>query len=357
MKGKYNAVDLFAGAGGITEGMKHAGFNVVMATDIDHHFSTIHRRNHPDVPFLEKDITLWSPKLFRFLCNGHHIHVVSGGPPCQGFSLNGSRNIADPRNQLFKHYIKILHVLNPEFFFMENVTGILSMKAKRGEKFIDHVMNEFKKLEGYKIEYRIINMADYGVPQTRKRVLIIGNRLDIPIDNCLPEVEFGPGKKYPYEMAGKHIMDLADKPDNSVPNHRRMKHSSDVIETMKLVNEGEYMPKHINNGSAKKKTFQTVYRRVDRNKPAPTMVPGHMAFPIHPTQHRSLTVREAARLQTFKDEYVFSDEQFPIPTVPQGLAVGNAVPPLFVERLGKKILGLLQSKVKPSERKELKEHF
>lgn len=76
--GKYNAVDLFSGAGGITEGLKNAGFNVAMATDIDHDYATAHRRNHPDVPFLEKDITLITPELFRFLCNGHHIHLVSG---------------------------------------------------------------------------------------------------------------------------------------------------------------------------------------------------------------------------------------------------------------------------------------
>lgn len=354
---KYNAVDLFAGAGGITEGMKRAGFNVVMATDIDHHFSTIHRLNHPDVPFLEKDITLWSPKLFRFLCNGHRIHVVTGGPPCQGFSLNGTRNIADPRNQLFKHYIKILRILNPEFFFMENVLGILSIKTKTGEKFIDEVMKEFKKLDGYIVDFRIINMADYGVPQTRRRVLIIGNRLGIPADDCLPIAEYGPRRKYPYEAVGKYIMDLADAPDDSVPNHRRMKHSPEVIKTMNIVREGEYMPKHIRDDSGKKKTFQTVYRRVDRNKPAPTMVPGHMAFPIHPTQNRSLTVREAARIQTFQDDYVFGNAKYPVPTVPQGLAVGNAVPPLFVEKLGKKILELLKAKVKPSERKELREYF
>lgn len=222
MKEKYNAVDLFAGAGGITEGMKNAGFRVVMATDVDHYFSTIHRRNHPDVPFLEKDITLWSPELFRFLCNGHHVHVVSGGPPCQGFSMNGSRDVDDPRNELFKHYVKILKVLDPEFFFMENVPGMLSMKTKTGEKFIEYVMREFKKLEGYVVEYRIINMADYGVPQTRKRLLIIGNRLGVPIDQCLPEAEYGPGKKYPYEAAGKYIMDLVDIANEAVPNHRRI---------------------------------------------------------------------------------------------------------------------------------------
>jgi DNA (cytosine-5)-methyltransferase 1 len=357
MKEQYNSVDLFAGAGGITEGMKRAGFRVVMATDIDHHFSTIHRRNHPDVPFLEKDITQWSPKLFRFLCNGHHIHVVSGGPPCQGFSMNGSRKIDDPRNELFKHYVKILKILNPEFFFMENVPGMLSLKTNSGEKFITYVMREFKKLKGYAVEYRIVNMADYGVPQTRRRLVIIGNRLGIPIEDCIPKAEYGPGKAKPYEPSGRYIMDLADVPDNLVPNHRRMNHSEAVVETMKLVKEGEYMPKHIRNDSKKKKTYQTVYRRVDRTKPAPTMVPGHMAFPIHPTQHRSLTVREAARIQTFPDNYVFGDKDMFIPTVPQGLAVGNAVPPLFAEKLGRKLLGILSSKVKPSKQRESKEYL
>lgn len=117
------------------------------------------------------------------------------------------------------------------------------------------------------------------------------------------------------------------------------------------------MPKHIQSDPEKKKTFQTVYRRVDRNKPAPTMVPGHMAFPIHPTDNRSLTVREAARLQTFRDDYVFSNTGWVIPTVPQGLAVGNAVPPLFVEKLGKKLLDILAEKVKPSAQENSKKRF
>ncbi|MGH9910747.1 MAG: DNA cytosine methyltransferase, partial [Nitrososphaerales archaeon] len=312
---------------------------VIMATDIDHDFATAHRRNHPDIPFLEKDITLFSPDFFKFICNGHHVHLVSGGPPCQGFSMNGNRDTDDPRNKLFKHYVKILKVLNPEFFFMENVTGMLSMKNKNGERFIDEVMRDFKKLRGYTVDYKVINMADYGVPQTRKRVVMIGNRLGFSIDECIPVPEYGEDRKYKYEKSGKYIMGLVNVPEQALPNHRRMNHNESVVRTMSMVKEGHYMPKDLPKDSIKKKTFQTVYRRVDRNKPAPTMVPGHSAFPIHPTENRSLTFREAARLQTFRDDYVFYGT-----TIKQGLAVGNAVPPLFVQRLGEHLLNLLKTK-------------
>ena len=337
MNGIFNAIDLFSGAGGITEGLKEAKFNVVMATDIDHDFATAHRRNSPGIPFLETDITKISPEMFKYFCNGHQVHLVSGGPPCQGFSLNGTRDADDPRNKLFKQYFKILKILNPEFFFMENVLGMMSLQNKNGIKFIDYVMAEFKKLKGYHVDYRIVNMADYGVPQSRKRVVIIGNRLGLSIDECLPEPEYGTGRKFPYEKCGKYIMDLVSVPEGALPNHRVMNHSKDVIRTMRLVKEGKYMPKNLGNNGPKKKTFQTVYRRLDRNKPAPTMVPGHSAFPIHPTQDRSLTFREAARIQTFRDDYEFFGT-----TIAQALAVGNAVPPLFAKKLGQNLLTLLQ---------------
>ena len=335
---KFNAIDLFSGAGGITHGLTDADFKVIMATDINHNFATSHRRNMPKVPFLEVDITKITPETFRSICNAHHIHLISGGPPCQGFSLNGKREWEDPRNELFKHYLKILKIFNPEFFFMENVLGMLSLKNGKGDLFIDQVISEFKKLKGYDVGYKIINMADYGVPQLRKRVIIIGNRLGLSIDECLPEAKYGPGKEHPYETSEKHIMDLVSMPEGSIPNHRRMNHSKDVIKTMSLVKEGKYMPKDQKHSDLKKKIFQTVYRRVDRKKPAPSMIPGHSAFPIHPTENRSLTFREAARIQTFRDDFEFfgtNDDQ--------GLAIGNAVPPLFVKQLGEHILGILKT--------------
>ena len=339
--GKFHAIDLFSGAGGITQGLLDADYDVVMATDINHNFATAHRRNSPEVPFLETDITKITPEMFRFLCNGHHIHLISGGPPCQGFSLNGKREGGDPRNKLFNHYVKILKIFNPEFFFMENVLGMLSLKNEKGKLFIEQVISEFKKLKGYNVDYRIINMADYGVPQLRKRVIIIGNRLGLSMDECLPEAEYGPGRKYPHEKCGKYIMDLVKIPEgtNEFPNHRRMDHSKDVQKTMSLVKEGKYMPKNLKQKGPKKKTFQTVYRRVNRDKPAPSMIPGHSAFPIHPTENRSLTFREAARIQTFPDYFEFFGT-----TIDQALAVGNAVPPLFVKKLGEHIKNLLKEK-------------
>lgn len=332
------AVDLFSGAGGITEGLKNAGYSVIMATDIDQDFSAAHRHNHPDVPFLERDITELTPKEFSKsiratpFVNGHPIHVLSGGPPCQGFSMTGRRNSDDPRNQLFQHYIKVLKELKPQFFFMENVTGMLTMKQSNGEKFFDNIMTEFrKKLPGYEIDYKVVNMAEYGVPQKRRRVIVLGNRLGIPVEECFPKPDHTEDE---YETVWDHIKDLTKVDNDEIPNHRRMNHSKQIVERMSKVKAGNYIAKRKSN---QMQTFQCVYQRLEKDKPAPTLVPGHSAFPIHPVEHRSLTFREAARLQTFPDEMVFYGSQ-----IKQGLAVGNAVPPLFAEKLGKRIAQLIR---------------
>ena len=339
------AVDMFSGAGGITQGLKQAGYSVIMATDIDKDFSTAHRHNHPNVPFLERDITELTPKEFSKsiratpFVNGHPIHLVSGGPPCQGFSMTGRRKSDDPRNQLFQHYLNVLKELKPQFFFMENVTGMLSMKqtasGKKGE-FFDHIMDMFRKvLPEYEIDYRVINMADYGVPQTRRRVIILGNRLGIPIDECFPKPDH---TEDDYETVWDNIKDLTKIENDGIPNHRRMNHSKQIVERMSKVKSGKYIKKRRSN---QKQTFQCVYQRLEKDKPAPTLVPGHSAFPIHPVEHRSLTFREAARLQTFPDDMEFFGSQ-----IQQGLAVGNAVPPMFAEKLGKRIAELVREKSK-----------
>lgn len=347
-----NAVDLFAGAGGITLGLDRAGFRIVLANDIDHWASSAHRRNHPEVPFVERDITKISAKTFKELCNSHKIHLVSGGPPCQGFSMTGARRPGDARNELFKHYIRILKSLNPNFFFMENVKGLLSMKTKEGEKIIDRMMKSFRTLKGYIVDYRVFNFADYGVPQTRERVIFIGNRMGYTFSETVPPQTHskepnmtlnGKGLER-WVKVGETIMDLAGKPSGYLPNHAIMNHSKTVRERMSLIPEGEMIPKKFPKGKEhlKKKSFQTIYQRLARNKPAPTIVPGHMAFPIHPTKNRSLTVREAARLQTFPDNFEFFG-----PGISQGLQAGNAVPPVFAYRLGLHIKKLMLKKMKP----------
>lgn len=334
---KLNAIDLFAGAGGITEGLKRAGFNVLLATDIEPTFSTAHRRNHPEVPQLQIDIRDIDKKILTKLLKGEEIHLITGGPPCQGFSLAGARREKDPRNQLFKHYIEILRSLRPKFFLMENVRGILSMTNGGERKIIGDIEEKFSSLRGYKTDYFIVNMADYGVPQARQRVIFIGNRLGIPFENCIPPKTHGPSTNKEYEVVWDHIKSLLHK-GSEIPNHNKMNHSEIVKERMALISEGCMIPKKFPKGKEylMKKSYQTVYQRLHRFRPAPTIVPGHMAFPIHPIENRSLTVREAARLQTFPDNYEFFG-----PGISQGLQVGNAVPPVFAHKLTLHIKNLI----------------
>ena len=333
----FNAVDLFSGAGGISLGLKRANFNIVLANDIDRDFSTAHRFNHPDIPFLEKDITKFDSNVFKTFCNGHKIHLVTGGPPCQGFSMTGMRKSTDPRNQLFKHYIKILKKLSPDFFFMENVTGILTLNTKKENnnlKFIDYILQKFRNISNgkYHVGYKIINMADYGVPQLRKRVIIVGNKLNYTLDECFPKPTH---TQSTYTTVWDSIKDIMELDEYDIPNHRCMNHSKNIVQRMKLVKPGQYISKKRKTDT--KQTFQCVYQRLRKNFPAPTLVPGHSAFPIHPVKHRSLTFREAAILQTFPNDFKFFGTQ-----IKQGLAVGNAVPPLFATKLCRHIHELLE---------------
>lgn len=328
-------MDLFAGAGGFSLGMKRAGFDVVFANDNWDPAVKTYTYNNPDVPFSPKNVKSLSPSYIKNKFGiTEDIDVIVGGPPCQGFSHAGTRKREDNRNTLWNEFFKIVSYFQPKVILLENVKGILSMKSTNGENISDMIQRRFLEI-GYLLEPKIINMADHGIPQTRERVLMIANKLGIENGTLFPNKTHGPKTKRPYKTVGDAIMDLADveDPDNSF-SHRRMKHGDIVRQRMSLIREGSnikndnhLLPKHL-----QRKSFGFVYYRLDRKKPSCTLVPGHSAFPIHPTQPRSLTTREAARLQSFPDTYKFFGT-----TVDQALLVGNAVPPLLAEKIGRRI--------------------
>ena len=244
----------------------------------------------------------------------------------------------DPRNELVFEYIRFVNEIKPKVFLMENVRGLLS--ANNG-LIKDAITAEFDAI-GYNVKHEVVCAADYGVPQMRYRVLFMGVRKDLEIEPSFPEKKCD---RENYTTVGDAIMDLVGK-EYSFPNHIPMNHNDIVVKRIACIKEGEGIPKDglphdVAKGSRSDytentiKNFSHVYKRLSRKKPSTTMVPGHNAFPLHPTENRSLTVREAARLQTFPDDVIFEGTR-----QNQCIQVGNAVPVKLAYEMAKHIKNL-----------------
>ena len=329
---KYKIVDLFAGVGGFHLGFEKAGYETVLATDFDEDCALFNEKNTPWIPFICGDINDLDEETINKYINNKEIDVLIGGPPCQGFSTIGARISADEkkrrqkdkRNLLFKQYIRVLKIVKPKVFLMENVVGMLTLD---NGSYFDMIKHEFTKLGeemGYKFDVFILDAVNYGVPQRRKRVFIFGNRIGMDINP--PEQTHVEEIMYkPYVTVGEAIGDLAGK-ENTIANHVPLKHTEKNILRYKYIPEGGRLPEDKLPPELYRKNFGNTFKRLHRNEPSLTMVPGHNAFPIHPWLDRSLTVREAARIQTFDDNLIFVG-----PRHKQCMQVGNAVPPLLAK--------------------------
>lgn len=349
MEKKFKVVDLFCGAGGLHMGFEKAGYDVRLCVDNDSLVERTHRRNFPNIPFINKDIRKLSSDEIRQYLDGNEVDVIIGGPPCQGFSTIGKRVSSDPRvraehdprNELVLTYAKLIKELKPKFIVMENVKGILTMK---NGAYLATVVKELQGA-GYNIDYKLINMADYGVPQIRERVVIIGNRVGLSVKFPKPDHSDNPEDGLPtWENCWQVLKDLVELEDMPEFNHVALKHTDKIIARYKMIPEGGRLPESSLPPELYRKNFGNTYKRLNRARPALTMVPGNDAFPIHPQLHRSLTVREAARIQTFPDNMIFEGNRRQ-----QGHQVGNAVPPLFSEKLAEFLLEQLQQATEENE--------
>jgi DNA (cytosine-5)-methyltransferase 1 len=343
---KLTVYSLFTGAGGFDIGFEEAGFEIIGASDIWKESEKTMNLNFPNIPFICKDIRLLSSKEILESTIGKLPDIIIGGPPCQGFSVMGDKNSADPRNSLFESYARIVDDLKPKCFVFENVKGIKTMFNGR---YLTMVANIFADL-GYDIHLKVLNSKDYGVPQSRERVIIFGTRLNN--DFNFPKVNFKSiGKLFPCKNVGEAINDLINM-DSSFPNHIPLDHGEIVVERYKLIKEGgklpppEQLPEHI-----RRKNFGNTYIRLHRDKISSTMVPGNNAFPVHPILNRSLTPREAARIQSFPDNHIFTG-----PRKEQCTLVGNAVPPLMAANIAKSVKEHILEKSTVSENLLLKKH-
>lgn len=335
LNNQLNMISLFTGAGGLDIGFEQVGFTSLFASDIMPQAETTYTKNSPNTPFIKGDIRLLSNNDILKIIGNKKVDVIIGGPPCQGFSNMGNKNSADPRNYLFENYVRIVNCVQPKCFLFENVKGLYTMFEGR---FFEKVVNSFLNI-GYNIYYSLIDSSDYGVPQKRERIIIFGTKINRPFLFPQPDNKSFKNLKS-YVNVGDAINDLIDK-DDSFPNHISLNHNETVVRRYQLIPEGgklpqpEYLPIEI-----RRKNFGNTYTRLHRDLVSSTIVPGNNALPIHPTLNRSLTPREAARIQTFPDTYLFVGDRRS-----QCILVGNAVPPLLAAKLANAVKNHIQGRM------------
>ena len=348
---RYTVIDLFAGVGGLSYGFAHDDcFKILAANEILPPMATAYSLNHPEVKMYNMDIKNFSiSNLFvDFGIKKGDIDVVIGGPPCQAYSTVGKRLIDDPRGKLFQEYYRILSELMPKVFVFENVKGLLSMC---GGDLIQTIRSLFESL-GYKVYVKLLNAADYGTPQIRERVILVGTllggtfRYPTPtyynpetgkIQGLKPYVTLGEalsdlpalengGEAFEYAMPpqNEYQLMMRHKDARLIADHNVPKNGSHLVRLMEALPDGG-TPADVSEDLRPKSGFANTYCRLWWNKPSTTITRNlgcvSSSRCIHPKQPRPLSTREGARLQGFPDDYRFYGSR-----TERNLQIGNAVP-------------------------------
>lgn len=347
-----NAIDLFAGCGGLSKGFLDAGFNILVGVDNDQAALNTFELNHKGAVGLNADLSKKETfDKIRAIIKRHKIDVIIAGPPCQGFSLTGPRNFDDKRNQLYLAVIEMVKEFSPKAFIIENVPGMATLYQGQIK---DEIIKRFKAM-GYNIECQILCAADFGVPQIRKRLIFMGVRKDIG-KPCFPQPLLTPEKYYTCRDAisdlptrecdlGKENDEYLEKPRteyqkvmrgscNVLHNHVATAHKQFVIDTIALVPEGGNY-KDLPSGWGGSRKYNMAWTRLNGNLPSRTVDTGHRNI-FHYELNRVPTVREEARIQSFPDNFIFTGTR-----TQQNRQVGNAVPPLLGKALGKELYKII----------------
>lgn len=347
-KNNFNVLDLFCGAGGLSYGFEMAGFNILLGIDNDKKALETFELNHKGAKSICGDIThITYEEHIKPLLNGKEIDVIIGGPPCQGMSLSGPRKFDDPRNKLYLSYIRLVEEIRPKAFVIENVPGLVTLF---NGQIKDSIIKKFTEM-GYNIQHKILCASDFGVPQSRRRVIFVGMKdknFEYPQNNSnivtcsmalsdLPSLENELGEEENnYVTAPQNdYQKLMRKNSNKVFNHIAAKHSDKVKKIISLVPDGgnyKDLPEKYRNS----RNFHVAWTRFASEKPAPTIDTGHRHH-FHYRYNRVPTVRECARIQSFPDDFIFlgnKTEQFK--------QVGNAVPPLMAKAIAQQLKKILE---------------
>jgi DNA (cytosine-5)-methyltransferase 1/site-specific DNA-methyltransferase (adenine-specific) len=347
----FKVLDLFCGAGGFSYGMdKNPHFHTVVALDFDEKAAETFKMNMPQAEVLVGDITDASVKQkVTELSKKAGVNMIIGGPPCQGYSMKGKKlGLKDPRNFLFREYLNLVKELKPELFVIENVKGLLL--ASSGW-FKEEILKAIEEL-GYVVEYGVLNAADFGVPQARERAIFIcskGKKISLPksgnekhttVRDAISDLSYLESGEGDFEQdystqALSEYQKLMRKGSKKLYNHKASNHKQVAIEKLKLIppEQGkEFLPSEMH-GNQK---FKTTWGRLKWDDVSPTIDTRFDASSNgtnnHPYLNRAITPREAARIQSFDDNFIFYGSKVYVRR-----QIGNAVPPLLAKAIADQI--------------------
>lgn len=337
---KNKIIDLFCGCGGLSKGFEMAGFEIEVAVDMWKDAVVTYNHNHKNKVAICEDIhNLDNDFLEEIIEKGEVIGVI-GGPPCQGYSTVGTRDVNDPRNHLYLEYCRIVEKVRPEFFVIENVKGLTTLS---GGAFKNDIINRFQKL-GYYVEYKILNAANYGVPQNRHRVFFVGmkkNAFEFPMGKDyivstlealgdLPSLEYqNESNEYICEPENEYQRKMRAK-STKVLNHQSTNHTEQTKEIIGMIKDGgkiSDLPEEY--WSVRK--YNKAFQRMLSTGPSNTIDTGHRNY-FHYKEDRIPSVRENARIQSFPDDFEVIGSK-----TSQYKQIGNAVPPLLAYAIAKAI--------------------
>ncbi len=354
---KLNFIDLFSGAGGLSNGLESAGLNCLLGIDFLEPAIQTFESNHAKSIGICGDIQKINTSDIRKKIKNKKVHLICGGPPCQGFSTIGKGDENDSRNHLFLDFVRFVKDFNPNYILIENVTGLLATKNRNT---LQSIFNEFNKL-GYHLDLKVLSSNHFGVPEVRRRVIIIGNNQKCR--NFYPKKEYSnPGeidpklkpcrtvgwafenglsyynKSYNHDLESAAIMsNLESARIQCIPEGKSIRYKRDEDAYFK----DDELKLDVNWETISEKRFrEKKYNRLDRSKPSPTIVTNRKMY-YHPTENRFLTAREAAALQSFHPKFEFKGS-----LSKQWTQIGNAVPPLMAEAIGKAIIKTHKNKSK-----------
>ncbi|MEG1835900.1 MAG: DNA cytosine methyltransferase [Oscillospiraceae bacterium] len=352
---RYNVIDLFCGVGGLSYGFSNnENFNIIAANEIEKDIATAYSLNHKNVKMFNCNITNFSENQIAEITENNKIDIIVGGPPCQSYSTLGKRKL-DERANLFLEYKRILSIVKPKAFVFENVVGMLSMDSG---KLFKKICSEFENL-GYIIKHQILNAVNFGTPQYRERVILVGvlgnNNYTYPSethgDGKLPFVTLSDAfADLPSLISGEQSSQYLSSSNNEFLNfvrkgnilteHKAPKNGEHLIKIMQTLKDGQCkgdLPEDIRPKSG----YGNTYAKLWWDRPS-TTITRNFACPsssrcVHPRDSRALTIREGARLQSFPDDYKFygSDGM-------KRLEIGNAVPPLLSIQIANQMLKMLK---------------
>lgn len=343
----WKIIDLFSGAGGFSLGFEHAGFESIIAIDKWEDAIETYNFNRKNKVGTTRDICEFSNEEIKELNKNNDVVGIIGGPPCQGFSMVGTRDETDERNNLYLQFVRFVKEIEPKFFILENVRGLLTMA---NGFFKNDIIERFSKI-GYNVVYKVLRASEYGVPQSRERVFFVGlskktfgNLMfdfakiekkqlvstkdalsDLPsLDNDESQTEYAsePQNQFQKEMR---------KRSTKILNNEITKHTQQTIDIIKMVPDGGNI-RSIDPKFYSVRNYNAAFKRMDSTLPSGTIDCGHRNY-FHYSENRIPTARESARIQSFPDIYVFKGNKSS-----QYTQIGNAVPPKLAESIAKAII-------------------